>query len=57
LIELEEIVETIMTLDPTIMSCPWRDRGREEELIAFALMRTFEMIVLKELSNGAAQRL
>jgi hypothetical protein len=56
LIELEETAEKLMTLDPTNMSFLWRDPGREEELIAFALMRPFEMIMLKELSNGAAQR-
>jgi len=31
-------------------------RGREEQLIASALMRTFEMIMLDELSDGSAQR-
>ena len=41
LIELEETAETLMTLDPTNMSCSWRVQGREEELIAFASMRAF----------------
>ena len=56
MIELEEAAETLVTLDPTDMSFLWRDPGREEELIAFALMRAFCMIMRKELSNGAAQR-
>lgn len=37
-----------MTFDATRMS--WRDGSWEEQLIAFALMGAFEMIMLHELS-------
>jgi hypothetical protein len=56
LIKLEQSAEAFVTLDATSM-CRWsRDGGRVEQLIAFALMGAFKMIMLKELSNGGAQR-
>jgi hypothetical protein len=55
LIELEQTAEAIVTLDATSV-CWWGNRQREEQLIAFALVRAFEMIMLDEFSDCSAQR-
>jgi hypothetical protein len=55
LIELEQTAEAIVTLEATSV-CWWGNRRREEQLIAFALVRAFEMIMFDKLSDCSAQR-
>jgi hypothetical protein len=44
-----------MTCDVRL-TARWRDGSREEQLIAFSLVRAFEMIMLNELSYCSAER-
>jgi hypothetical protein len=53
--DFEPSTEPLVTLDATSVGW-WGNRGREEDLIAFALVSAFEMIMLNELCYGLAQR-
>src|SRR5947208_15792098 len=55
LIELQQSTEAFLTLDATGMLREQRNRGRQEQLIAFALVSAFEMIMCNELSYCPAQ--
>ena len=55
LVELEQSTEPPVTLDATGV-WRWRNRGREEQVIAFTLVRAFEMVMLDKLSDCTAQR-
>src|SRR5438270_1591725 len=55
LIELQQSTEAFLTSDATGMLREQRNRGRQEQLIAFALVRAFEMIMCNELSYCPAQ--
>jgi len=54
LIELEQSAKALVTLDATSMWRWWRNGEREEQLIAFALVQAFEMIMLDKLSYCSA---
>jgi hypothetical protein len=45
-----------VTFDGTLTARGWRYGSREEQLIPFALVRAFEMIMLNELSDCSTQR-
>ena len=47
LIEFEQSTEPLVALAATSVGW-WGNSGREEELIAFALVRAFEMIMLND---------
>jgi hypothetical protein len=53
LVELKQSTEPLVTLDAT--GCDGGET-REEQVIAFTLVRAFEMVMLDKLSDCTAQR-